>query len=122
MMIRGVGSVRMMVLVSFGIFGQSAVFEVASVKPALAGGPRQVQTCEGSRFVARGTPVLWIVKWAYGLEDYQVRDGWPTWLNSFDTYGIEAKSAPPVSEEQCMRMVQSLLEERFKLRAHRETV
>jgi Protein of unknown function (DUF3738) len=111
-----------MVLMSSAIFGQAARFEVASIKPTLAGRPRQVQSCAGGRFTTRGTPIAWILKWSYGLADYQLRDGGPSWLNSFDTYDIEAEAAPPVTETQCRSMVQTLIKERFKLRAHRETI
>jgi uncharacterized protein (TIGR03435 family) len=111
-----------MVLMSSAIFGQAGRFEVASIKPTLAGRPRQVQSCAGGRFTTRGTPIAWILKWSYGLADYQLRDGGPSWLNSFDTYDIEAEAAPPVTETQCRSMVQTLIKERFKLRAHRETI
>ncbi len=100
-------------------------FDVASVKPSRLG-PRDALRFEcsaGGRLILRGTPLLWAVKWAYGLNDYQVSSGWPDWLNSFGTYDIEAKAEAEerVTEEQCRRMLQALFEDRFRLRMHRET-
>lgn len=75
----------------------------------------------GGRFLTRGTPLLWSIKWAYGLHDYQMSPGWPRWLNAFGTYEIEAETDGPVTEEQCRIMVQSLFENRFHLRMHSQT-
>jgi uncharacterized protein (TIGR03435 family) len=110
-----------LLILGSGVTFAAQEFEVVSVKPAVPGGPTQFQPCAGGRFVVRGTPLLWAVKWGYDLADYQVRDGWPSWLNAFGTYDIEAKAALPATEDQCRMMVQSLFEERFKLRVHRET-
>ncbi len=101
--------------------GQSkAAFEVVSIKPLPPGRRGQFESycADGGRFISRGSPLLWSIKWAYGLNDYQVSSGWPAWLNSFGTYEIEAETEGPVTEDQCRTMVQSLFEVRFKLRMH----
>jgi uncharacterized protein (TIGR03435 family) len=101
-----------------GAIGQSApAFEVVSVKrgPPDRHEPFESLCSNGGRFISRGTPLLWSIKWAYGLNDYQLASGWPDWLNAFYTYDIEAKPEGRVTEDQCRTMVQSLFEERFKL-------
>lgn len=101
---------------------QRPSFDVVSVKPVP---PRRTERFEsycasGGRFITHGTPLLWSIKWAYGLNDYQVSAGSPAWLNSFETYDIEAEAEGPVTETDCRKMVQALFEERFGLRMHRE--
>jgi len=122
--IRVIVSTILIALGSRSAIGQPApAFDVASVKPAQGNRHDQFQSecSEGGEFISRGAPLLWAIKWAYGLNDYQVRSGWPGWLNSFGTYDIEAKAERRVTEEQCRLMVQSLFDDRFKLRLHRET-
>jgi uncharacterized protein (TIGR03435 family) len=98
-------------------------FEVASVKPT----PPERQNLlrldyctSGGRFVVAGTPVMWSLRYAYGLKDYQIA-GAPAWLNDFaSAYDIEGKPPVPVNNEQCRLMVQSLFADRFKLVTHWE--
>lgn len=99
-----------------------ASFDVISVKPSPRhGGERFESYCEGGgRFITRGPPLLWAIKWAYGLYDYQVIDGWPAWLNAFETYDIEAESDGRLGEDECRQMVRALFAERFKLRLRHE--
>ncbi|MGB7217325.1 MAG: TIGR03435 family protein [Vicinamibacterales bacterium] len=107
-------------------FGQSTEpprFDVTSVKPT----PPERQNslrfdyCQSSgRFSVAGTPVLWSIKYAYRLKDYQIA-GAPTWLDEFhNAYDIEGRPSREVSNAQCRLMVQSLFVDRFKLAAHRE--
>src|SRR5262249_4138077 len=70
------------------------------------------------RFVVAGTPVLWLIRYAYRLKDFQI-SGAPAWLSQFDSaYDIEAKPSQVVNNEQCRLMVQSLFKDRFKLSVH----
>jgi uncharacterized protein (TIGR03435 family) len=86
------------------LFGQSAAtrpaFEVASVKPTppeRQNHLRQDYCPGGGRFAAGGVPVFWILRYAYGLKDYQI-SGAPAWLNAFDSaYDIEGKPPAPVT-------------------------
>ena len=98
-------------------------FDVVSIRPIPPGGHARFESLcsNGGGFIARGTPLLWSIKWAYGINDYQMASNGPDWLNTFDTYDIEAKSAGPVTDKQCRLMVQSLFEHRFQLRMHRQT-
>jgi uncharacterized protein (TIGR03435 family) len=100
-----------------------SAFDVVSIKLVPPDRSERFESdCEsGGRFIAHGTPLLWSIKWAFGMNDYQMRDGWPAWLNSFGTYDIEAEAEGPVTKTDCRKMVQTLFEERFKLRMHRQT-
>ena len=116
--------VRAVVLVCQTEAPARTTFEVVSVKPLPPGNvtrqPFQSECSENGRYLSRGTPVLWAIDWAYELNDYQVAPGWPDWLNAFNTYEVEAVAKGRVTEEQCRLMVQSLFEDRFRLRFHWE--
>jgi uncharacterized protein (TIGR03435 family) len=56
---------------------------------------------------------------AYGVQAFQIAAG-PVWLNS-DRFAIEAKADGNATRDQILLMLQSLLEERYQLKVHRET-
>lgn len=65
---------------------------------------------------------LWnLIRTAYHLRDLETAGG-PAWIKTraFDIQAQPAAGAGPVSHEQAMRMLQSLLEDRFQLKWHRE--
>jgi len=96
-------------------------FDVASIKRHVA------DNMEGIDFEARpgGTlhvvnnPIFNVITNAYGISDYKII-GLPDWVNS-DRYDIEAKGAVTAGQKQIMLMLQSLLSERFAMKAHFET-
>ena len=105
-------------------------FEVVSIKPSppnlgiRGGGPR------GDRFTMSGSSLRMLLQIAYGRANsngapggqLQVIGG-PNWIDS-DRYDIQAKadcSGGALSREQMQLMVQSMLEDRFQLKAHMET-
>jgi len=110
-------------------------FEVASIKPSAPGGspngaPKGVvmngcappfgSSISSLQYVVRNCTVRDLVgrafnppKWAF------VFPSAPAWLSS-DHFDVVAKSAGPVSPSEHWRMLQSLLEDRFKLKWHRE--
>ena len=104
-------------------------FEVASVKPGApgpgfrGGGPR------GNSFTMTNVPLRFVVQMAYARSagtgpgiQLQIQ-GAPSWMDS-ELYDIQAKadcSGGAIPREQMQLMVQSLLEERFQLKAHYET-
>jgi len=59
------------------------------------------------------------IKGAYAVEDFQISGG-PNWLSQ-DTFEINAVTAAPASRDQVILMLQTLLEDRFKLAFHKET-
>jgi uncharacterized protein (TIGR03435 family) len=102
-------------------------FEVASVRPSQSGdGFVSVGIQPGGRFNAVNVPLRLLIRNAYRLQDFQIV-GAPDWISS-QRYDIVAKAegdfgpaspGGPISSGQLM--LQSLLEERFKLAAHGET-
>ncbi len=97
-------------------------FEAASVKvnrnpPGT--GPIGVSTAPG-RFQATGIPLQIVIMMAYELRNNERLEGAPAWLNA-ERYDIVATTGGPRTPPETMAMLRSLLEERFKLVARRET-
>jgi uncharacterized protein (TIGR03435 family) len=124
-------------IVAFVMIGTSLAqtaprFEVASVKTAPSaapgsqgGGGESIVAHPGSLTMKR-VRLRACLKWAFDLKEYQIAGpGWmgsPGWLGAdVARYEIVARAAEgtPVSEMRVM--LQTLLAERFKLVAHRET-
>ena len=106
-------------------------FEVASIKvqkspsPGIMFGIRP-----GGRFSANGITVKFLLEQAYGVKDSQI-SGAPSWIDS-ERYDIDAKPDEATAlaldklpqeqrREQLNRMLQKLLEDRFKLAFSRDT-
>jgi len=103
--------------------GQSAPraeFEVASVKPNLSGERRiMFRPMLGGRFVAENATVRILIQLAYGVQPFQISGG-PAWLDT-DHYDIEAKAPSNINFDLMPPYLESLLEDRFQLKIHRET-
>jgi uncharacterized protein (TIGR03435 family) len=98
-------------------------FEVASIKrtPEVTGPGADFTDMPGGRFHARNNAVSNLIGNAYGEIPHYLIANMPDWVIS-DRYDVEAKAADPTANgRQMMVMLQTLLEERFKLRWHRET-
>jgi uncharacterized protein (TIGR03435 family) len=107
---------------------QKPAFEVASIKPS---DPDQhsgsIMIQPGGRLAITGIPLRELVKFAYGLQDFQLEGG-PAWART-DFWNIEARAEeppptiPPNPNQPNMPALRlrSLLEDRFQLRAHRES-
>ena len=105
-------------------------FDIASIKRNTAPeGNRSLGDQPGGRFVASRVTLRRIIQYAY--RDNQQFLGGPDWLDT-DRWDIEAKApegmvpmrANPINvdvPDTIALMLQSLLEDRFKLKAHRET-
>lgn len=94
---------------------------VASVKKADAGFGGQIRISPGNISV-NGMPVRMLIRQAYGqLQDFQLIGG-PPWINS-DRFNIEAKpeGGGPMSPQVLQSVFRQILEERFALKAHKET-
>jgi uncharacterized protein (TIGR03435 family) len=96
-------------------------FDVVSIKrtPENTGPGADFASMPGGRLHARNNEVMNLIGNAYDLPQYRVT-GAPEWLTT-DRYDIEAKTEGAPSRPQMMLMVQTLLEDRFKLKVHRET-
>lgn len=108
-----------------------AAFEVASIKRNTSPGVKtSLAVAPGGRLTVVGAPVFWLIGGAYGDANGGLRPeqvvGAPDWLWS-ERYDINAvaPAADAVGESPTfIRMrpyLQSLLEDRFHLRTHRET-
>lgn len=91
-------------------------FEVASIRPAADGGVSSVGPISVN-LARRSLEMLLFT--AYDTGSYQQIIG-PSWLDE-DHFDIAAKMPQGATREQLPQMLQSLLQERFKLRAHWET-
>jgi uncharacterized protein (TIGR03435 family) len=108
---------------------KDATFEVASVKPNKSGDTNgMLRMLPGGRVSASNMPVRPIITFAYQLAQYQLIGG-PGWLTT-DRYDLIAKLegdpgpvfAPSGTAPNPMQLaLRNLLEDRFKLKVHRET-
>jgi uncharacterized protein (TIGR03435 family) len=99
-------------------FGQT--FEAASVKPAPPPTPGMMKVQMGGdpgMVDYKNVSLKSVIARAYGMKDYQVSG--PDWLDT-ERFDILAKIAPNTPPDQVNLMLQNLLAERFKLKAHRE--
>src|SRR5688572_2576200 len=102
--------------------GPAPVFEVASVKPNKSGENFiRFGMQPGGRFIASNAPLRELIRFAYGLQNFQIVDA-PGWIAS-DRFDVTAKAegdippAQPGTVGPLQKMVQSLLVERFQLKA-----
>jgi uncharacterized protein (TIGR03435 family) len=107
-----------------GVFSQSTgpqtSFEAASIRLSADAARRATigPSPGGVRFMARNMPLLWLIASAYGVSIRQV-SGLPSSFSS-KNYDIEAKSAAPTSRQGMMKMLRTLIENRFNLGLHRQ--
>jgi uncharacterized protein (TIGR03435 family) len=95
-------------------------FDVASIKRNTAE-PNGVTfaAMPGGRLTVVNNPISNVINNAYGIANYQLI-GVPDWVQS-ERYDIEAKGAETSGQRDVMLMVQSLLADRFAMKAHFET-
>jgi uncharacterized protein (TIGR03435 family) len=102
---------------------QSPVFEVASVKSSpsqtgrgsMRGGPG---TADPGRIFFTNVTLFNVILRAYDLKGFQLSA--PDWMSS-QRYDITAQVPSGASKEECNRMLQALLNERFHMAVHHET-
>jgi bla regulator protein blaR1 len=101
-------------------------FEVASVKPNKSGETTSsLQRSPGGNFVVQNMTLRGLIFFAYGIQGFQLVGG-PDWVATerFDITARAAADVPPTPIGQTSPealMLRSLLEDRFRLSAHRET-
>jgi uncharacterized protein (TIGR03435 family) len=107
---------------AYGMFAQSADaprFDVASIKLHTSAVSRHgVQALPGGLH-AENASVRLLMQNAYAVQAFQIVGG-PGWVDSAG-YDVEAKAVGNPSRSQIWLMLQSLLEDRFRLKVHRET-
>ena len=92
-------------------------FDVATVRLSRPDEQEDFKMTNG-RIDAKAVSMRDWITFAYDVEDDWVRGG-EKWLDS-DKYDITAKSAPTTSTDTLRIMARALLEERFKLKVHKE--
>jgi uncharacterized protein (TIGR03435 family) len=103
-----------------GARSQRMSFEVASVKPGASsmpsgGGGTRIGA---EQFDATWYPIQGLVSLAYGPTARVT--GWPEWTRTA-RYDVRARTGRPAARQEVLAMLQTLLAERFALKAHRET-
>jgi len=109
---------------------QRAAFEVASIKASDPANFRfEVRVQPGGRLTVTGASLKALVTFAFAVRDFQILGG-PNWIAT-DRWDIEARaeegtiqaSAPPDPDHPSPMGIrlQSLLEDRFNLKLHRDT-
>jgi uncharacterized protein (TIGR03435 family) len=110
-------------------------FEVASIKPYVPPAPGQpqmrgIRQAPGGRLDVAGMTLKTMMTFAYRIRDFQIVGG-PDWMNA-DLWEVTAKAeagavplrtGPPDPNvpDPLSLMLQSLIDERFQLKMHRET-
>lgn len=102
-------------------------FDIASVKPTSHGQAdaqgfthSDADMVSPGRFAAENSSLDELIRWAYNLQEYQVAG--PAWLNDKNVcFDIQAKAPAATTKERMRVMLQTLLIDRFHLRAHNET-
>jgi uncharacterized protein (TIGR03435 family) len=102
---------------------QRAAFDVVSVKPAAQDTPLAMRLQPGGRYIASGITAKSLIANAYGLPEDRIAGG-PRWLDT-DKFVVEGKATGPLppwpeSNDMVSQMLQSMLENRFRFRGHRE--
>jgi uncharacterized protein (TIGR03435 family) len=100
---------------------QQIAFEVASIRPnSGADGPATLVVPPKGMVVAMNYPLLWLVRYAYGLTSLSQIHGGPDWLRN-DRFDIRAVRPDTTAEGQTPLMIQALLRDRFRLQVHWES-
>lgn len=122
---RALRSFSFLVLTSAAMFGQAKPsrpeFEVASIKPSPAQAPNQAAVgvhIDGAQFRSSYFTLKDYVRVAYRLRNTQITG--PDWVGT-ERFDIAAKIPAGVKSDQVPEMLQSLLEDRFQLKVHRES-
>jgi len=115
---RATATITVALFTAIGVFGQTAAFEVASVRLNMSDDRATKFNTRNGSLISTNVSLREFIRWAYGVKDYQVAG--PDWLGS-QRYDIVAKAEASVPDDRLMAMLQALLAERFKLAIHRDT-
>src|SRR4051812_16657622 len=97
-------------------WAQSTVFEVATVRPNHSGeNMRTFPRMINGTFTAQSASLTTLLTAAYGLNATRVEA--PGWFAT-EKYDITAKAPNGVPDSEVMPLLQALLKERFRLKAH----
>jgi bla regulator protein blaR1 len=94
-------------------------FDVASIKTHAGGGSFGGTRVSPGTMNVNNLPLRRLIRNAYRVPDFQITGG-PDWVNT-EGFDIVAKAEGSLSGDRMLIMLRSLLEDRFKLKVHRET-
>jgi uncharacterized protein (TIGR03435 family) len=98
-------------------------FEVAVIRPtqSVTATGTSFDLFPGGRIRITNEPVKLLIRVAFQMQNSQIAGG-PKWLDN-DRYDIDAKTGRPekLKPDQVSPLMRDLLEDRFHLKAHRET-
>jgi uncharacterized protein (TIGR03435 family) len=110
--------------IATAVAGQQVSFEVATVKPAAPNDAFSSTTPNvgPGRLEFRNATLRTMIYWAYGsgLSTAVNVSGGPDWINR-NRYTIEATAGGNPTDRDYRAMLRGLLEERFELKAHRQS-
>ena len=92
-------------------------FEVASIKPSISGDGNESTNTTNDSLTMRNVSLRHIIQDAYNLKRYTLTA--PDWVDNL-RFDINAKAEGKTKPDDFRVMLQSLLKERFQLKAHRE--
>jgi uncharacterized protein (TIGR03435 family) len=96
-------------------------FEVASIKPSTPSPDGQIRSRmsgDSAGVHYQNVTLRDCIRVAYGVKDTQIAA--PEWMGS-SRFDIEAKVPAGLSSKQIPEMVRTMLEDRFRMKTHRET-
>jgi bla regulator protein BlaR1 len=94
-------------------------FEVASIRVSKNPEPGGNIEVTPGRFRGKDLALQWLILTAYRITSDKLSGDLPNWTIS-ERYDIDAKTGDSSGEDQILLAMQALLQERFKLRLHRE--
>jgi uncharacterized protein (TIGR03435 family) len=104
-------------------FAQRPKFEVASVRPNTTNGQPSGATPQrsGDLVMFHNTQPFSLIYYAYHLKGNYELVGYTPPPDTWSWVDVDARAGADATDDQVRLMVQSLLEDRFKLKIHRET-
>ena len=121
-MIRPITLAGLIGLVSQAAFGQSQpapmAFEVVSIKPSQSAGPRSGVRAQAGNLTGKNVTLKQLMAYANDIPGYLLLG--PDWIET-DGYDVAAMAKNSPSATELRLMLRTLLEDRFKLKTHRET-
>lgn len=102
------------------IDAQPPAFEAVSIRPTQSNLPGGVTDFRaGGEFVAENEIALQLIRVAYDTDVYRIIGG-PDWIRR-ERFDVRVRANAAVTRDQTRVMLQTMLAERFRLRARRET-
>ncbi len=100
--------------------GQAAPnFEAATIKPSVDRPGHSGWHSQTASIQLTGHTLQSLIRVAYGVNEHQVIGG-PKWM-TVDRFDVNARTAGPSNEAEMLKMLQTMLGERFQLKFHKES-